>query len=711
MKFNVSSNGIKTLRRFSIAFLLASHNLYAPALGQDDSVFTLTLRDSSILALIETVSLRTGKNFIVDPSVNGDVTVISNQPVTADKLYSIFLSVLQVHGYTAVTVGDIVKILPSSKGRQSAVPLASTNNDPGDQLVRKIIAVKNVPARDLVRIMEPMVAEEGLLGVYPAANALVITDRASNIDRFVDMIRLIDKPDNNEVEMMPVRHASASDIVSTLAPLQRISVNGDFSPDLMQLLPDGRSNSILVSGSPAVRARVRGLIEQLDQPLGSLGGGIRVIPLRFAQAADLAPILRGTFSTDSNSGEDNDANLTFSEGPNSRNNDSTEDDDDDRSDTSSSVAPSASPSSSGSKRVVIQVDQNTNSLVVTAPPDDMRNILKVIAELDVRRPQVLVRAVIAEVTEDNLRELGINFLLDGTSKSGPAGFTNLGGATSALANTIDLTNGGQIGSTLESGLSFALGKFGDDGIDFGLLFRAIASDSDNNILSTPTIVTLDNEPAEIVVGSNVPFVTGQQLLSEGNNNPFQTIERADVGLTLRVTPQISDDDTIKLELEQEVSNVNTTAITGAADITTSRRALSTTVLVEDGQTLILGGLIDEQLNDVEEKVPLLGDIPLLGKLFRFKSVQKRKRNLMVFLHPVILRDSDEANSVSSESYNRLEHNEFTDQLSLDELTALRNKARRKQADARSASRRDSQIDRNTDPDWVEEPDGSHVLRF
>ena len=464
----------------------------------------------------------------------------------------------------------------------------------------------------------------------------------------------------------------------------------------------------MVSGSPAVRARVRGLIEQLDQPLGSLGGGIRVIPLRFALAEDLAPILRGTFSTDSNSSEDNDSDLTISAGPNSQNNDDEEDDD--VSDISPDVAPPASPSSSGSKRVIIQIDQNTNSLVITAPPDDMRNILKVIAELDVRRPQVLVRAVIAEVTEDNLRELGINFLLDGTSKSGPAGYTNLGGATSALVNTIDLTNGGQIGSVLESGLAFALGRFGGDGIDFGLLFRAIASDSDNNILSTPTIVTLDNEPAEIVVGSNVPFVTGQQL-SADNNNPFQTIERVDVGLTLRVTPQISDDDTIKLVLEQEVSNVNTTAITGAADITTSRRALSTTVLVEDGQTLILGGLIDEQLNDVEEKVPLLGDIPLVGKLFRFKSVQKSKRNLMVFLSPVILRDSDEANSVSNESYSRLEHNESTDQLSLDELTALRNQARRKQADARSASRRDSQMDRNADPDWVEEPDGSHVLRF
>ena len=709
MKFSGSANGTKTLRRLSIALLLTSHSVYAPALGQDESVFTLTLRDSSILALIETVSLRTGKNFIVDPSVKGDVTVISNQPVTADKLYSIFLSVLQVHGYTAVAVGDIVKILPSSKGRQSAVPLASGNNDAGDQLVRKIIVVKNVPARDLVRIMEPMVAEEGLLGVYPAANALFITDRASNIERLVDMIRLIDKPDNNEVEMMRVKHASASDIVRTLAPLQRISVNGDFSPDLMQLLPDGRSNSILVSGSPAVRARVRGLIEQLDQPLGSLGGGIRVIPLRFALAEDLAPILRGTFSTDSNSSEDNDSDLTISAGPNSQNNDD-EEDDDDVSDISPDVAPPALPSSSGSKRVIIQIDQKTNSLVVTAPPDDMRNILKAIAELDVRRPQVLVRAVIAEVTEDNLRELGINFLLDGTSKSGPAGYTNLGGATSALANTIDLTNGGQIGSVLESGLAFALGRFGGDGIDFGLLFRAIASDSDNNILSTPTIVTLDNEPAEIVVGSNVPFVTGQQL-SADNNNPFQTIERVDVGLTLRVTPQISDDDTIKLVLEQEVSNVNTTAITGAADITTSRRALSTTVLVEDGQTLILGGLIDEQLNDVEEKVPLLGDIPLVGKLFRFKSVQKSKRNLMVFLSPVILRDSDEANSVSNESYSRLEHNESTDQLSLDELTALRNQARRKQADARSASRRDSQMDRNADPDWVEEPDGSHVLRF
>ncbi len=673
-------------------------------------MFTLTLRDSSILSLIETVSLKTGKNFIVHPSVSGDVTVISNKPVNAEKLYSIFLSVLQVHGYSAVTVGDIIKILPSSHGSKSPIPVVGENSEPGDQLVRKIVAVKHVPARDLIRIMEPMVDEGGLLAVFPAANALVITDRASNISSLEDMIRLIDRPDQKEVELISIRHASASDIAQTLAPLQQISATGAYGPDLMQIFPDDRSNSVLISGSPAVRQRVRSLIAKLDLPLGSLGGGTRVIPLRFAKADDLATILRGTFNSETDPGETNKNYRNPSErlaGQDREQNDIEYTEDEPLSDFQVPVSPTQSTSES----VIIQTDPNTNSLVVTAPPDDMRRILDIISELDVRRPQVMVRAVIAEITEDNMRELGINFLLDASGSTGAVGYSNLGGATGDLASTIDLTGDGNVVSALDNGLSFALGKLSGSGVDFGLLFRAIASDSDNNILSTPTIVTLDNEPAEIVVGSNVPFVTGQQL-SADNDNPFQTIERVDVGLTLRVKPQISHGNTIKLDLEQEVSNVNTTAITGASDITTSKRALSTTVLVENGQTLILGGLLDEQYTDIEEKIPLLGDIPMVGKLFRYKSELKSKKNLMIFLHPVILRDAEDASLVSQDSYQQLHQRQQSGRLDLSELPDLSNQRRSGRfADINTRSLAiDSNVDRISKPQWIEQPDGSFVLR-
>jgi len=286
-----------------------------------------------------------------------------------------------------------------------------------------------------------------------------------------------------------------------------------------------------------------------------------------------------------------------------------------------------SAAETGESSVDIQADPNTNALIITAPPDEMQNILAVVRQLDIRRAQV-------------------------TDSDAPVGFSNLGGATDGALGIAGALETGLPPASLGAGLSLALGRFGSGEIDFGFLVRAIASDADNNILSTPSIVTLDNEEAEIIVGENVPFVTGQQL-STNNDNPFQTVERQDIGLTLKVKPQINDGNTIKMELEQEVSSVNPTAVTGAADITTSKRSIKTTVLVDDGQTLVLGGLIDDQISDVEEKVPLLGDIPILGRLFRFRTTTKNKQNLMIFLHPVILRDNDSATQLSNSKYNSL----------------------------------------------------------
>gem|GEM_PF-5283212 len=311
-----------------------------------------------------------------------------------------------------------------------------------------------------------------------------------------------------------------------------------------------------------------------------------------------------------------------------------------------------SASETGESNVDIQADPGTNSLIITAPQDELQNILAVIRQLDIRRAQVLVEAVIAEITEDNTREFGINFLLDGSDKDVPIGFSNLGGGTDSVLGIAGALSAGTAPASLGAGLSLALGRFDTGEIDFGFLVRAIASDADNNILSTPSILTLDNEEAEIIVGQNVPFVTGTQL-SANNDNPFQTIERQDIGLTLRVTPQINDGNTIRMNLEQEVSNIVPTATTGAADIITSLRSIRTTVLVEDGQTIVLGGLIDDQFSDVEERVPLLGDIPFFGRLFRFQTTTKNKRNLMIFLHPVILRDSETADQYSNSKYNSL----------------------------------------------------------
>ena len=625
----------------------------------DENTFTLNLKNTDIHSLIATVSKQTGRNFVVDPRVKAKVTVISTDPVNAEGLYEVFLSVLQVHGYSAVPAGDLTKIVPDVTAKQGPVPILGDERDNTDQLVTQVIKVVNVPAAQLVPILRPMVPQQGHLAAYAATNSLIITDRAANIQRIMTIIRRIDRPDNEEIEVVRLNHAAASEIVRTLSSLQRNNVGGPQGPGAMQLVADERTNSILISGDTAVRVRVRGLIAHLDTPIES-GGNTRVVYLKYANAEDIVAILQGVSQGQARVGAttNNDGGAVQQrptptpnqqpQGQNQPQQNPQGNAGNNIAQNNNGVTPRSAPS--GESSVDIQADPNTNALIITAPPDEMQNILAVIRQLDIRRAQVLVEAVIAEITEDNTREFGINFLLDGTDDEAPIGFTNLGGASDAVLGIAGATQAGTVPSTLGAGLSLALGRFDSGGIDFGVLIRAIASDADNNILSTPSIVTLDNEEAEIVVGSNVPFVTGQQL-GTNNANPFQTIERRDVGLTLRVTPQINDGNTIKMDLEQEVSSVSPTAITGATDITTSTRQLSTTVLVEDGQTLVLGGLIDDQITDTVEKVPLLGDIPVLGNLFRFKTVQKSKRNLMIFLHPVILRDAETASQFSNAKYN------------------------------------------------------------
>ncbi len=646
----------RTATGVSIGLLLMCNSAYAQV-DDDQNTFTLNLKNTDIHSLIATVSKQTGRNFVVDPRVKAKVTVISTDPVNADGLYEVFLSVLQVHGYSAVPAGDLIKIVPDVTAKQGPVPILGDDQKASDQLVTQVITVVNVPAAQLVPILRPMVPQQGHLAAYAATNSLIITDRASNIQRLMEIIRRIDKPDNEEIEVVRLNHASATEIVRTLSSLQRNNIGGPQGPGAMQLVADERTNSVLISGDRAVRVRVRGLIAHLDTPIES-GGNTRVVYLKFANAEDMVSILQGVSqgqakvgatTTDGTGAQPQTFNqqpTTQQQGANANNgivrNNTTQ---------SNAVTP-RSAAETGESNVDIQADPNTNSLIITAPPDEMQNILAVIRQLDIRRAQVLVEAVIAEITEDNTREFGINFLLDGTDKEVPIGYSNLGGATDGVLGIAGAARAGSAPSSLGSGLSLALGRFATGEIDFGFLVRAIASDADNNILSTPSIVTLDNEEAEIVVGSNVPFVTGQQL-GANNDNPFQTIERRDIGLTLKVKPQINDGNTIKMVLEQEVSNVNTTALTGAADITTSKRSIKTTVLVEDGQTLVLGGLIDDQITDVEEKVPLLGDIPLLGRLFRYRSTKKNKKNLMIFLHPLIMRDSETAHQYSNSKYNFL----------------------------------------------------------
>ena len=609
-----------------------------------EGTFTLNLKNADIHSLIQTVSRQSGRNFVVDPRVKARVTVVSSTPLNAEELYETFLSVLQVHGYAAVPSGDLIKIVPDVNAKQGPVPAFDAQNSASDQLVTQVIKVENVPAAQLVPILRPLVPQQGHLAAYASSNTLIVTDRASNIQRLIDIIKGIDRPDNDEVEVVRLSHASASEIIRIMQSLQSGGGQVNGTPGSVRFAADERTNSILLSGDPSARARTRGIIMNLDTPVES-GGNTRVVYLRYANAADLLAILTGVSAGQAligTSSEDASGGGTTAAAPQAT-------------DGGGAQAPQV-PTASLIRRatqdndrpnVDIQADEDTNALIITAPPDEMRSILAVVEQLDIRRAQVLVEAIIAELTTDNSSQLGVNFAVDGTDSDRPAAYTNLGGATQALIGTI-----ASEGTSLSQGLSLALGRFGSDGVNFGFLLSAIASDTDNNILSTPTLVTMDNQEAEIVVGQNVPFVTGTQL-SSANDNPFQTIERQDVGISLKVKPQINEGDNIKMEIEQEVSDVSATTVTGASDITTNKRSIKTTVLVEDGQTLVLGGLIDDQVNDTRSKVPFLGDIPLLGSLFRYRTNSKSKRNLMVFLHPTILRNPETADFYSRSKYDDL----------------------------------------------------------
>jgi len=616
--------------------------------AQNEESFTLNLKNADIQSLIQTVSRQSGKNFVVDPRVKARVTVISAKPLSADELYETFLSVLQVHGFSAVPHGDLIKIVPDVNAKQGPVPSFEDSSSNSDQLVTQVIKVENVPAAQLVPILRPLVPQQGHLAAYAATNTLIVTDRASNIQRLTKIIAGIDRPDNEEVQVVRLSHASAREVIRILQSLQSRAAQAGGTGSV-RFAADERTNSILLSGDSNSRVRMRGLIKNLDTPVES-GGNTRVVYLRYANAEDLLPILTGVSAGQakigtSSTGEDGAGGGLANQAAAPTPTVNAQGAPIPQTPTAAIIRPRGGDEDQGRPNVDIQADADTNALIITAPPDEMRSILAVIEQLDIRRAQVLVEAIIADLSENNSNALGVNFAVDGSDAGRPLSYTNLGGATQALIGTA-----ASQGASLATGLSLALGKVGD-GVDFGFLVSAIASDSDNNILSTPTLVTMDNQEAEIVVGQNVPFVTGTQL-SSGNDNPFQTIERQDVGISLKVKPQINEGDNIKMDIEQEVSDVSATAVTGASDITTNKRSIKTTVLVEDGQTLVLGGLIDDQINNVSEKVPFLGDIPLLGSLFRYKTATKLKRNLMVFLHPTILRDRNDSDYYSRTKYEQ-----------------------------------------------------------
>lgn len=585
--------------------LITSLHSYAQEAGQS----TLNLDNVDIRVLINTVAKATGRNFIVDPRVKAKVTVVSSKAMDSNELYEIFLSILQVHGYSAVPGVGFIKIVPDTNAKQGAIPISSNSlGGPRDELVTRVIQINNAPANQLVPILRPLVPQQGHLAAYVPTNVLVVTDRAANIDRLVQVIRRMDKGDNQEIDIVPLENASADDVVRLLTSLKQKGAK-DASSSNTKIIADQRSNSILVAGDKATRERLSGLIKKLDKPLESTGN-TQVIFLRYADAKEMSTLLTGVAKKAAQAG-----------------------------------GAKKSGSASSSNDVDIIADESNNALVITAPSAVAKTLQGIIKQLDIKRAQVMIEAIIADVSTNLTNQLSVSVLAnnDGTGTN-PIGGSIFPGVTALLAAINDSTGA----TALPNGLSLVAGDDGRNS-EFGALVNALNSDGASNVLSTPSIVTLDNKEAEIIFGQNIPIITGSTA-SNNNANPFQTIERQDVGITLKVKPQINDGNVIKLELSQESSSVSSDSTAG---IITNKRSITTEVSIEDGQILVLGGLTEETYSETESKVPLLGSIPLLGTFFKSESNEKRTTNLMLFIRPIILYDREKADFFTNQKYRTI----------------------------------------------------------
>ncbi len=586
------------------------------ATGEENEKVTLNYEEADIREVAKSISEVIEENFIIDPRVEGRITVTSSRPVSPEAVYEIFHSILQVHGFAAQRSGNVIKIVPSSDARQMPGGDDGARVDFSDEIHTRLIELEHVPASQLVPVLRPLASQDSHLVAISVANSLLIADRKSNIDRLENIIQRVDQAKEDDVEVVRLEHATATETVRILNEMDTRDRGDDAAP--LSLVADERSNSILIGGGEADRVRMRALIAHLDTPLEQ-EGNTRVHYVRYGDASAMADILQSHMEDAVDETE----------------------------------------------RISVIPDEQTNALVITAPPRQMREIDRVIDKLDIRRAQVLVEAIIVEVSKDRAGELGITWAAADRSGDAtrPAAVTDFSGEGRGIADLAGAIQAGEGLAQIPDGLTMGVGRFGTDTLDFAALLRALAGDTATNILSTPTLLTMDNEEARITVGQQVPFLTGsfsqtgadgatQDPGQTGRVNPFQTIQREDVGVQLQITPRINEGDAVFLDIEQEVSSIS--AAGGAADLITNLREITTRVIVEDGEVIVLGGLIDEQLRESEQRVPILGSIPVLGNLFRYSSTQSEKQNLMVFLKPQIMRTPDDARHQTEAKYTLMQ---------------------------------------------------------
>ena len=582
---------------------------------------TLNWKDADIRQVVEAVSAVTGKNFILDPRVTGRVTLLSPTPLGPDALYEAFLSILQVHGYVAVDSGDLIKIIPDATARQFPSRMGTEGAAGPDDMATSVVQLRNVGATQLVPILRPLIPQYGHLVAHAGSNMLIISDRAANVSRMVSIIRRIDQASDEDIEVVPLLHASAAEIVRIMTALTQAG-RGDGSPVTTSLVADARTNSVLIGGDKNERLRLRTLIAHLDTPLED-GGDTQVRYLRYADAEELSTKLQSHFSGQ----------------------------------VQSAAAGQAGGAASNNE-ISVWADTQTNAIVVNAPPKMMRALMQIVDKIDIRRAQVLVEAIIVEVIADKSNELGVTWAVEGSGSNTPIAVTNFPGSMNGVVQLGAAAGGG--GTTdpsglIDAGITIGVGRLSDSGVSFAAILSALEGNADTNIISTPSIVTTDNEEATLNVGQEVPFVTGSYSNTGsvgGAVNPFQTIQREQIGVKLAITPQINEGNSMVLDISQEISSLAQSS-SEAVDLITNQRIVETTVIVEDGEILVLGGLLEDVLRESNQSVPILGNIPLLGNLFRSRKTEKVKTNLMIFIRPTILRDTATIATETNQKYNMM----------------------------------------------------------
>ena len=588
--------------------------------------YTVNLKDTDIQEFIKFVADVTGTTMVVDPNVKGKVRVISSKPVTQAQLYDLFLSILDVQGYTAVRSGQVVRIIPNKDARSAPVPLMDDVAPEGeDEYVTQVIRLDNVSAAKLIPVLRPLVPQQAHMAAYAPSNAIIISDIRSNIGRIVDIIERMDRSAIQTTEVIRLKYGVAEDVVSMLNTLEK-SRQGEGAEAVEEaiLVADKRTNSVVVTADEMTMERIRKLVSYLDTPLEQ-SGNVRVVYLEYADAAEVAEVLTRVMQ-----------NIARLE--------------------------SGGSGKSAGGESTIEADPGTNSLIITADTDEMAALEAVIARLDIRRAQVLIEAIIVEMEVTEGQELGLQWLF-----ADDGGFYGSNVSTSsaqqarnqALAGAIIADNGAETTGTRAvagalaqiPGTTLGWGKV-DDSLTMTVILNALETQGNANILSTPSLLTLDNEEAFITVGQQVPFVTGSYTstgIGNGAQNPFQTIERQSVGITLKVTPQVNEGDSVVLDIVQEVSSISQ-QILAASDVITNERKIETKVLASDNDIVVLGGLVKDDIQDSQQGIPILSSIPLLGRLFRNDVVTVTKSNLLVFIRPTIIRDDADLDGATAEKY-------------------------------------------------------------